>query len=137
MFFFFVVFDVDSVGVFFFQAEDGIRAPLVTGVQTCALPISDDVGGCAEVLADVVDVLAVWAPHRRVVLADEVGQAAVVGAVDVADPDVVVGRAAVALAVPGAGAADVGDLGAVGREDALLALGGADAPGAAAVGGDG
>src|SRR5207247_4469115 len=24
----------------FFQAEDGIRAPLVTGVQTCALPIS-------------------------------------------------------------------------------------------------
>src|SRR5207247_7741104 len=25
--------------VFFFQAEDGIRAPLVTGVQTCALPI--------------------------------------------------------------------------------------------------
>src|SRR5207244_6314928 len=26
--------------VFFFQAEDGIRADLVTGVQTCALPIS-------------------------------------------------------------------------------------------------
>src|SRR5438105_15354702 len=26
---------------FFFQAEDGIRAPLVTGVQTCALPIWD------------------------------------------------------------------------------------------------
>src|SRR6266849_7820490 len=25
--------------VFFFQAEDGIRVPLVTGVQTCALPI--------------------------------------------------------------------------------------------------
>src|SRR6476660_3249775 len=25
---------------FFFQAEDGIRADLVTGVQTCALPIS-------------------------------------------------------------------------------------------------
>src|SRR6266536_4872765 len=24
---------------FFFQAEDGIRHPLVTGVQTCALPI--------------------------------------------------------------------------------------------------
>src|SRR5258708_24710305 len=30
---------------FFFQAEDGIRDDLVTGVQTCALPISrlDDV----------------------------------------------------------------------------------------------
>src|SRR2546429_5573324 len=28
---------------FFFQAEDGIRDVAVTGVQTCALPISDDV----------------------------------------------------------------------------------------------
>src|SRR5438105_5878319 len=29
-----------SIGCcFFFQAEDGIRDPLVTGVQTCALPI--------------------------------------------------------------------------------------------------
>src|SRR5258708_38712959 len=27
---------------FFFQAEDGIRDDLVTGVQTCALPISRD-----------------------------------------------------------------------------------------------
>src|SRR5258708_33045671 len=26
---------------FFFQAEDGIRDDLVTGVQTCALPIAD------------------------------------------------------------------------------------------------
>src|SRR5258708_26051039 len=31
------------VSVFFFQAEDGIRDDLVTGVQTCALPISDQV----------------------------------------------------------------------------------------------
>src|SRR2546427_4829316 len=29
--------------VFFFQAEDGIRDLTVTGVQTCALPISVDV----------------------------------------------------------------------------------------------
>ena len=29
---------------FFFQAEDGIRGRLVTGVQTCALPISARVG---------------------------------------------------------------------------------------------
>src|SRR4051794_41819113 len=28
------------LGVFFFQAEDGIRDGRVTGVQTCALPIS-------------------------------------------------------------------------------------------------
>src|SRR5712675_19423 len=30
----------EVVGVFFFQAEDGIRDVAVTGVQTCALPIS-------------------------------------------------------------------------------------------------
>src|SRR5207247_2694087 len=30
------------VTLFFFQAEDGIRDPLVTGVQTCALPIFDE-----------------------------------------------------------------------------------------------
>src|SRR5439155_9198784 len=30
--------------VFFFQAEDGIRDGHVTGVQTCALPISDRIG---------------------------------------------------------------------------------------------
>src|SRR5258708_14687476 len=29
---------------FFFQAEDGIRDDLVTGVQTCALPISSTFG---------------------------------------------------------------------------------------------
>src|SRR5258708_35921848 len=29
---------------FFFQAEDGIRCDLVTGVQTCALPISGQKG---------------------------------------------------------------------------------------------
>src|SRR5256885_8382176 len=29
---------------FFFQAEDGIRDYKVTGVQTCALPISRDLG---------------------------------------------------------------------------------------------
>src|SRR3712207_8802542 len=29
------------IGFFFFQAEDGIRDIGVTGVQTCALPISD------------------------------------------------------------------------------------------------
>src|SRR5699024_11577970 len=29
------------IGFFFFQAEDGIRDRNVTGVQTCALPISE------------------------------------------------------------------------------------------------
>src|SRR5438046_8536866 len=32
------------VSLFFFQAEDGIRAWSVTGVQTCALPISSHGG---------------------------------------------------------------------------------------------
>src|SRR6266487_5249020 len=31
--------EVEEVATFFFQAEDGIRAGRVTGVQTCALPI--------------------------------------------------------------------------------------------------
>src|SRR5207245_7859386 len=31
---------ISFIVVFFFQAEDGIRAATVTGVQTCALPIS-------------------------------------------------------------------------------------------------
>src|SRR4029079_19831219 len=31
--------------LFFFQAEDGIRDKLVTGVQTCALPICKSVEG--------------------------------------------------------------------------------------------
>src|SRR6266487_7080893 len=35
---------------FFFQAEDGIRDGRVTGVQTCALPISLDVIAPYEVL---------------------------------------------------------------------------------------
>src|SRR5256886_4482308 len=33
-------FDLSNVWFFFFQAEDGIRDLTVTGVQTCALPIS-------------------------------------------------------------------------------------------------
>src|SRR6266516_7088086 len=38
---FFFLFCVVLLGcVFFFQAEDGIRDRTVTGVQTCALPIS-------------------------------------------------------------------------------------------------
>src|SRR5205823_8910470 len=33
---------------FFFQAEDGIRDKLVTGVQTCALPISNQFRGSKQ-----------------------------------------------------------------------------------------
>src|SRR2546425_11953192 len=46
-----------SVFFFFFQAEDGIRDKLVTGVQTCALPIS---GRMSYLVADLVRGLAEW-----------------------------------------------------------------------------
>src|SRR5256885_7089625 len=42
---------MDRLSCFFFQAEDGIRDYKVTGVQTCALPISRPIRrlGCASV----------------------------------------------------------------------------------------
>src|SRR5207249_7427610 len=40
LFFFFLFFFFYFFFFFFFQAEDGIRDRNVTGVQTCALPIS-------------------------------------------------------------------------------------------------
>src|SRR5205823_11244463 len=43
--------------IFFFQAEDGIRDKLVTGVQTCALPISAD--------ADEVAFIAILIPMSK------------------------------------------------------------------------
>src|SRR5687767_15681761 len=42
-------------GVFFFQAEDGIRDKLVTGVQTCALPI---LSSYEDVLTGLADALS-------------------------------------------------------------------------------
>src|SRR2546430_12074089 len=41
--------DEICVGFFFFQAEDGIRDLTVTGVQTCALPISLRSGQADEI----------------------------------------------------------------------------------------
>src|SRR5207248_5774335 len=38
--------------LFFFQAEDGIRNRTVTGVQTCALPISSRLHPCNNDRAD-------------------------------------------------------------------------------------
>src|SRR6266487_5017318 len=54
----------DCLCVFFFQAEDGIRDGRVTGVQTCALPISPPVRSIAPVAptphqAPVAEVAAV------------------------------------------------------------------------------
>src|SRR3989440_773438 len=39
--------------VFFFQAEDGIRDLIVTGVQTCALPISNGKTFVSPVVAKI------------------------------------------------------------------------------------
>src|SRR2546425_13225209 len=39
---------------FFFQAEDGIRDKLVTGVQTCALPISTLTVAASDVLVSTL-----------------------------------------------------------------------------------
>src|SRR5207244_6915733 len=41
-------------GFFFFQAEDGIRDDLVTGVQTCALPIFHPIPAWVRSLAATV-----------------------------------------------------------------------------------
>src|SRR6266542_1027379 len=58
-------------GFFFFQAEDGIRDATVTGVQTCALPISRRAVLAAEVeLAETRD--AGGCPHLDVALAPPV-----------------------------------------------------------------
>src|SRR5260370_26446909 len=42
------------VDIFFFQAEDGIRDSSVTGVQTCALPISVEVAADPGAPPDVL-----------------------------------------------------------------------------------
>src|SRR5699024_12108327 len=62
--------------VFFFQAEDGIRDRNVTGVQTCALPISllkktlnlkrpSDLAGRRSVLKILTDCSWNWYPMSR------------------------------------------------------------------------
>src|SRR5437773_9178106 len=48
--------------IFFFQAEDGIRDRDVTGVQTCALPISEDVA--QEVFLRIFRSLRRWDSSR-------------------------------------------------------------------------
>src|SRR5258708_24158545 len=46
--------------IFFFQAEDGIRDDLVTGVQTCALPIFALPANASGVLMGSGAVVARW-----------------------------------------------------------------------------
>src|SRR5256886_8558018 len=51
-------------GIFFFQAEDGIRDLTVTGVQTCALPISQ--GGQVPPPKKVKETDAIFANVKEV-----------------------------------------------------------------------
>src|SRR6266536_786538 len=53
---------------FFFQAEDGIRDPLVTGVQTCALPILGPLAQRTTIYASNGKQLGVLADENRVVV---------------------------------------------------------------------
>src|SRR5699024_12178619 len=50
--------------IFFFQAEDGIRDRNVTGVQTCALPISDGGPQALVVFPPLLTAKAVPRPGR-------------------------------------------------------------------------
>src|SRR3989440_9782677 len=67
---------------FFFQAEDGIRDLIVTGVQTCALPIS--IGGFPQLLERPLSYLSDAFPrhtHQRPDLLEGHGLAALLEAV--------------------------------------------------------
>src|SRR3989442_11367267 len=55
------------LGLFFFQAEDGIRDADVTGVQTCALPISsalDSLQALQEAVTPIKPSALDARPHR-------------------------------------------------------------------------
>src|SRR5215216_7391004 len=60
---------------FFFQAEDGIRDDLVTGVQTCALPIWTEVRRFAGRRQDAKFFIVEDEPPRRFAIRSEGGPA--------------------------------------------------------------
>src|SRR5207244_7615211 len=67
---------------FFFQAEDGIRDDLVTGVQTCALPICifRSPAGIAERIPDAKLFFAAWIVGGLCILAGALTYAELAGA---------------------------------------------------------
>ena len=66
---------------FFFQAEDGIRDYDVTGVQTCALPISGGPDGLACYRALVADLARLLGPGGRAIIEVGAGRADDVAAI--------------------------------------------------------
>src|SRR6516225_6583721 len=95
--------------------------------------LSDDIGRSPEDFADVVESLAVGGPHGRVVLSIEEGELAMIAAAGVANPDVVIGGAAIALAIPGPWTADIGNLIAARRVHPFPGLARRDPPNPAAL----
>src|SRR3712207_4830105 len=94
--------------IFFFQAEDGIRDIGVTGVQTCALPISD---GNIWLLGRVDDVMNV-SGHRistTEVESSLVGHPAVAEAAVVGASDPTTGQGIVAFVILRENGQDSGD----------------------------
>src|SRR5690625_5383411 len=63
--FIYYVLQLFALFFFFFQAEDGIRDGHVTGVQTCALPISHRTASSRWVPINSMPALGVPHPHRR------------------------------------------------------------------------
>src|SRR5260221_1993083 len=64
---------------FFFQAEDGIRDHCVTGVQTCALPISQDFPFTPEIPRQVGEARAEWKILRELAAASYPERAPLLG----------------------------------------------------------
>src|SRR2546425_1803658 len=97
---------------FFFQAEDAIRDKLVTGVQTCALPISSVAHGDLK--------------PENVLLADGGTLVADTGVVDAVGHSLTGGAAVAgaALVAPPYSAPDPPDRGAPGPRDRMFAVGG-------------
>src|SRR2546423_9625842 len=96
-----MVYVLLCVFFFFFQAEDGIRDKLVTGVQTCALPIS-----AARQWARHRDLLDITRElqHRGDTVAMQVGERSFRGVIDAVGADYVQvrtpgGRVDIALVV--------------------------------------
>src|SRR5690606_37843321 len=92
---------------FFFQAEDGIRGFHVTGVQTCALPISDVFG--SDELAALSPPVAERIPEPCVVLGPADADAR--GIVDGMTAEIELGETSLALpvrVVPGLAAGTLG-----------------------------